>query len=121
MKTKEMLIDFRKNPSTVPDLFIDGVKVERVSEYKYLGTVLDDNLSFVINTDLINKKCQSRIFLLQKLRSLQFCKVFYRCFIVSLLSFSLVCLYGRLSIKSKNLLNRVVNVCSKVVGERQVE
>ena len=43
---------FRKNPSTVPDLFIDGVKVERVSEYKHLGTVLDDNLSFTTNTDL---------------------------------------------------------------------
>ena len=31
------------------------------------------------------------------------------------------CWYGRLSVKSKNVLNRVVNVCSKVVaGERQV-
>ena len=51
VKTKEMLIDLRKNPSTVPDLFIDGEKVERVSEYKYLRTVLDDNPSFTINTD----------------------------------------------------------------------
>ena len=87
MKTKEMLIYFKKNPSTVPDLFIDGVKVERLSEYKYLGTILDDNLSFSINTNLINKKCQSRIFFLQKPRSLQVdVKVvqgFYRCFIVS--------------------------------------
>ena len=31
-KTKEMLIDFRKAPTmTIPDLFIDGVKVERVT------------------------------------------------------------------------------------------
>ena len=37
-KTKEMLTDFRKAPTVVPDLFIDGVKVERVTEYKYLGT-----------------------------------------------------------------------------------
>ena len=100
-------------------LFIDGVKVERVNEYKYLGTALDDNLSFTINTDLIKKKCQSR-----KLRSFQMdvkvLQSFYRCFIVSRLSFSLVCWYGRLGVKSKNVLNRVVNVCSKVVGERQV-
>ena len=33
-KTKEMLIDFRKAPTVIPDLFIDGVRVE----YKYLGT-----------------------------------------------------------------------------------
>ena len=37
-KTKEMLIDFRKAPTVIPDLFIDGVKVERVTKYKYLGT-----------------------------------------------------------------------------------
>ena len=84
MKTKEMLIDFRKNPSTVPDLFIDGVKVERVSEYKYLGTVLDDNLSITINTDLIIKKCQSRSFFLQKLRSLQVYVKVLQGFIVAL-------------------------------------
>ena len=36
-KTKEMLIDFRKDPTVIPDLLIDGVKVGRVTEY--LGTV----------------------------------------------------------------------------------
>ena len=30
-KTKEMLIDFRKAPADIPDLFIDGENVERVS------------------------------------------------------------------------------------------
>ena len=38
-KTKEMLIDLRKAPAVIPYLFIDGVKVERVTEYKYLGIV----------------------------------------------------------------------------------
>ena len=38
-KTKEMLIDFRKAPFVIPDLFIDDMKVERVIEYKYLRTV----------------------------------------------------------------------------------
>ena len=33
-KTKEMLIDFRKALSVIPDFFIDGLKVERVTEYK---------------------------------------------------------------------------------------
>ena len=30
-KTKELLIDFRKAAVVIPDLFIDGVKVERVT------------------------------------------------------------------------------------------
>ena len=62
-KTKEMVIDFRRKPTTLPDLYIDGVKIERVNEYKYLGTVLD-------NTASIPKKCQPRLYCLQKLRSL---------------------------------------------------
>ena len=52
-----MLIDFRKAQTDIPDLFIDGVKVERVTEYKYLGTVLDNKLNFNKNTDFIHKRC----------------------------------------------------------------
>ena len=43
-KTKEMLIEFKKDPTVIPDLFIDGVQVGRVTEYTYLGTVLDNKL-----------------------------------------------------------------------------
>ena len=35
------------------------------------------------------------------------------------LTFSFLCLFGGLNVKSKNVLNKVVNVCGKVVGERQ--
>ena len=66
-KTKEMLTDFRKAPTATLDLFTDGVKVERVTEYKYLGTVLDKKLSFNENADFIHKRCQPRIFCLRKL------------------------------------------------------
>ena len=45
-KTKEVLIDLRKAPAVIGDLFIDGVKVERVTKYKYLATVLDNKLGF---------------------------------------------------------------------------
>ena len=33
-KTKEMLIDFRKAATVIPDHFNDGVKVETATEYK---------------------------------------------------------------------------------------
>ena len=33
-KTEEIMTVFRKVPTVIPDLFIDGVKVERVTEYK---------------------------------------------------------------------------------------
>ena len=41
-----MLTDFRKNPPPVPYLEIDDKIVERVDEYKYLGTVIDSSLAF---------------------------------------------------------------------------
>ena len=50
-----MVIDFRKSSAVVPDIFINGVKVENVTEYKFLGTVLDSKLNFNANSDFINK------------------------------------------------------------------
>ena len=55
-KTKEMLTDLRKAPTVIPYLFTDGVKVERVTEYIYLGTVLDNKLNFNKNTDFVHKR-----------------------------------------------------------------
>ena len=65
-----MVVDFRKNPPPVPELIIEDVAVEIVAEYRYLGTVLDNNLTFDRNVDTLHKKCQSRIYCLQKLRNI---------------------------------------------------
>ena len=68
-KTKELIIDFRKNKSVICPVVINGDVVEVVSNYKYLGTVIDNKLNFSDNTDRIYKKCQSRLHFLRKLRS----------------------------------------------------
>jgi hypothetical protein len=119
-----MLIDFCRNATPVPSLFINGETVERVDEYKYLGTILYKNLVFDKNVDSIYKKCQSRIFCLQKLRNIgvdtKILQMYYRCCVESLLTVSFMCWYGSLGVRSKRMLNDVVNVCSKVVGARQV-
>ena len=61
--------------------------------------------------------------IVQKLRNLDFrasiIQTFYRCVIKSLTKFSFMCWFGSLTVKNRNVLRRVVNVCSKVVGERQ--
>ena len=44
-----------------------------VSNFKYLGTLIDNKLSFNDNSDLIyKKKSQQRLYLLRKLRSFDF-------------------------------------------------
>ena len=122
-KTKELVVDFRKSDDTIPDLIIEGEKVERVDSYKYLGTVIDKDLNFNANTSAIYKKCQSRLFCLQKLRSLQVNQTilssFYRCFIESILTFGFLAWFGGLNVSNRNVLERVVKVSSKVIGVRQ--
>ena len=123
-KTKELVVDFRRNVTDpIPDLFIDSERVERVDQYKYLGTIIDKGLNFDANTRSINKKCQSRLYCLQKLRSLhverEILSNFYRCFLESVLTFGFVCWFGGLSVANKNVLERVVRVSGKVIGERQ--
>ena len=61
-KTKEILIVFRKVPTVIPDLFIDGVKVERVTEYKYLGTILDNKLILTKTLILFTKDVSQEYF-----------------------------------------------------------
>ena len=46
-------------------------------------------------------------------------QMFYRAFIGSVLTLSFLGWFGSLSVKNKTVLARVVNVCSKIVGERQ--
>ena len=51
-KTKELLIDFRKQPPEDSPITIDGEIVERVEKYKYLGIILDNKLKF--DSNLLN-------------------------------------------------------------------
>ena len=92
-----MIVDFRRDTNVIPDHFINGCKVERVNEYKYLGTRIDNKLTFDANTQDINKKCQSRLYCLQKPRSIsvngKILENFYRCFIESVLMFGVICLW----------------------------
>ena len=83
---------------------IKGQTVETVSTFKYLGTVVDENLIFTDNVDHTNKKAQ-RLFLLRKLRSFnvsaEVLQLMYRSLIESVISFNLVSWYGNLSTKNK--------------------
>ena len=44
---------------------------------------------------------------------------FYQSFIESLLSFSFICWFNSLSVHDKNSLSSIVNLCSKIIGEKQ--
>ena len=62
-KTKEMIFDFRKTSrSEQAPLYIDNEPIEQVSEYKYLGTIIDDKINWDANTRRIQSKGNQRLY-----------------------------------------------------------
>ena len=119
-KAKELCIDFRHGPHPTQNTDICGQPVEIVPSYKYLGTIIDSNLKFDVNTDMLCKKGQQRLFCLRKLARFNvdrdLMKLFYSAYIHSVISFSIICWYGNLAIKDKNSLRRIVKTASKITG-----
>ena len=99
---------------------IHNKEIEIVDSYKYLGTTFDAKLKWEENTQLITRKCQQRIYFLRKLASFSVDKtilnLFYSSFIESILCFSFICWFYNLNIKQRNNVNRIVTLCSKIIG-----
>ena len=55
-KTKEMIIDFRKNTVTATPVKVNGTVAEQVVTYKYLGNVMDKSMRWRANTAAILTK-----------------------------------------------------------------
>ena len=62
-----MRVDFRRPSKSVPPILIKKFGVERVSTYKYLGSVIDEILAWTAHVDNIIKRLNSRMFCLRKL------------------------------------------------------
>ena len=76
-----------------------------MSNVKYLGTLIDNKLSFSDNSDLIYKKSQQRLYFLRKLRSFdvsrELLQIVYKSLVESVLTFNIVVWYGNLDVNGK--------------------
>lgn len=119
-KTKEMVVDFRRSKPTMLPVSIEGVNVEVVGTYKYLGVILDNKLDWSANTDAIYKKGQSRLYFLRRLRSFNVCskllEMFYQSVVASVLFYAVVCWGGSTKRKDAGRLERLVKKAGSVVG-----
>ena len=66
VKTKELVLDARKTKNVFVPVKVNNEPVEVVSNFKYLGTLIDNKLSFSDNSDLIYKKIAARFVPLAK-------------------------------------------------------
>ncbi len=93
-KTKEVVMDFRRNSVDHPPLTIDTSTVERVSSTKFLGVHITEDLTWTTNTKSISKKAQQRLH-------------FLSCITVW---------YGNCCAADRKTLQRTVNTAAKIIG-----
>ncbi|KAK3566942.1 hypothetical protein QTP86_006760 [Hemibagrus guttatus] len=83
-KTKELIVDFRREKGRMHDpIHINGMAVERVSSFKFLGTHISEDLSWTTNTSSLVKKAHQCLFYLNTLKKNHLSSTilvnFYRC------------------------------------------
>ncbi|KAI4889637.1 hypothetical protein NFI96_003621 [Prochilodus magdalenae] len=122
-KTKEMIVDMRKERRPHQALFIRGLEVERVSSFKYLGVHISDDLTWTLNTTYVLKRAQQRLYFLRRLRkfgmSPRILSNFYSCIIESILTSCITVWYGSTTVKDRKRLQRVVKTATKITKMAQ--
>ncbi|KAM9802280.1 uncharacterized protein ACBT44_014616 [Syngnathus typhle] len=119
-KTKEIVVDFRKDHTQHLPLTIDGAVVERVSSTRFLGVHISEDLSWTTNTASLAKKAQRRLYFLRKLRRASappaIMTTFYRGTIESVLSSCIAVWGGSCTEYNMKALQRIVNTACKNIG-----
>ena len=119
-KTKEVVIDFRTKSKLTEPLIINDETVEQVKSFKFLGTVISDNLKWDEHITTAVKKANQRMFFLRQLKKFRVSERilmnFYRATIESILTFSITVWFCGTTEEDKKLLNRVMKYASKIIG-----
>uniref|UniRef100_A0AAX7SSM7 Reverse transcriptase domain-containing protein n=1 Tax=Astatotilapia calliptera TaxID=8154 RepID=A0AAX7SSM7_ASTCA len=119
-KTKELIVDYRRNADPHPPIHIKGTAVERVSSFKFLGVHISEDLIWTTNCSKLVKKAHQRLFFLRTLRknhlSSDILVNFYRCTIESILTNCITVWYGNCSASDRKALQRVVKTAQRIAG-----
>lgn len=120
-KTKELVIDYRRNSMTTEAVEIKGSVVERVNSYRYLGVVFNDKLTWSDHLSLVMEKLSPRIYCLRKLQSfkvnLAVVRMFFMAVICSVWSYCVVGWGGNAGATEKARIDRVTRRVGKMMGE----
>ena len=118
-KTKELVVDLRRAKSSGTPVSIQGVPVDTVEEYKYLGVYLNNKLDWTRHAEAVYKKGQSRLFFLRRLRSFgvsrTLLKTFYDSVVVSAIFYAVACWGAGSTERDRKRLNKLVKRASSVL------
>ena len=68
IKTKEMIVEYRKRRTKHAPILIDGAVVEQVESFKFLGVHITNKLIWSKHTKIVLKRAQQKLFPLRRLK-----------------------------------------------------
>jgi gmma-aminobutyric acid receptor subunit gamma len=111
-KTKELIVDFRRQQREYAPIHIDRAAMEKVESFKFLCVDITDNLKWSTHTDSVVKKAQQRLFNLRRLKkfglSPKTLTHLYRCTIESIVLGCITAWYGNCTARNHCALQIVV-------------
>ncbi len=119
-KTKELVVDFRRQSREHTPISIDKTPVERVNSFKFLCVHITEDLTWSAHTDAVLKKAHQRLFFLRRLRkfgtSPSILRSFYTCTVESILTGCITAWFGNSTAGNRKALQRVVRTARHIVG-----
>ena len=113
IKTKEMIVDYRKRRIEHAPILIDGAAVEQVDSIKFFGVHITNKLAWFKHTKTVVKRARQNLFPLRRLKRFgmgpQILKRFYSCTIESILTGCITAWYSNCSASEGKALQRVVH------------
>ena len=121
-KTKELIFDFRKKHRTLLDPFIiDNSAVEVCENFKYLGVIIDNQLTWHDHVSYVVTKCNQQLFFLRLLRTFHVnSNILYRFFsaiIESIYKYNITVWYNSSYAYDKHRIGRIYRQSNKMVNE----
>ncbi len=119
-KTKELVVDYRRQSREHTPITIDKTPVELVSRFKFLCVHITEDLTWSAHTDAVLKKAHQRLFFLRRLRkfgtSPSILRSFYTCTVESILTGCITAWFGNSTAGNRRALQRVVRTAHHIVG-----
>ncbi|KAM9805370.1 uncharacterized protein ACBT44_013282 isoform 1-T2 [Syngnathus typhle] len=120
LKTVEMTVDFRRDPSPLLPLTICSNTILSTDTFKFLGTTISRDLKWTGHIDSVRKKAQQRLYFLRQLKKFnlprELLKTFYTAIIQSVLCTSITVWFGSASKQDKHRLQRTIRTAEKIIG-----
>ena len=119
-KTKEMILDMRKNKNVKTPVTINDSPVDIVPSYKYLGVTIQDNLKWNEHIEIQTKKANKRMYNVRRLQKLRIDSkilcLFYNSVISSVLVYAISSWYNACDNKLKKTICKFHNKVCKIVN-----